>query len=110
VGIYGVKSYLVSRRAREIGIRIALGAEPRRVVGMVVSEGLLLVGLGLVAGVALSVMTGSFVRGALFQGRALDIPVIAISGATLVATFVLASWLPSRRATQVQPATALRVQ
>jgi ABC-type antimicrobial peptide transport system permease subunit len=77
---------------------------------MVVSEGLLLVGLGLVAGVALSVMTGSFVRGALFQGRALDIPVIAISGATLVATFVLASWLPSRRATQVQPATALRVQ
>jgi predicted permease len=109
-GIYGVKSYLVSRRTREIGIRIALGAEPRRVVGMVVGEGLLLVGLGLVAGVALSVMTGSFVRGALFQGRALDIPVIAGSAATLVATFVLASWLPTRRATQVQPATALRAQ
>jgi ABC-type antimicrobial peptide transport system permease subunit len=74
VGIYGVKSYLVSRRTREIGIRIALGAEPRRVVGMVVGEGLLLVGLGLVAGVVLSVMTGTLVRGALFQGRARSLP------------------------------------
>ena len=110
VGIYGVKSYLVSRRTREIGIRIALGAAPRRVVGMVVGEGLLLVGLGLSAGVGLSVMTGSLLRGALFQGRALDIPVIAIAAATLIATFVLASWLPSRRATLVQPATALRAQ
>jgi ABC-type antimicrobial peptide transport system permease subunit len=77
---------------------------------MVVGEGLLLVGLGLVAGVTLSVMTGALVRGALFQGRALDIPVIAISAATLAATFVLASWLPSRRATRVQPAIALRAQ
>jgi predicted permease len=110
VGIYGVKSYLVSRRTREIGIRIALGAEPRRVVGMVVGEGLVLGALGLVAGVALSALTGSLVRGSLFQGRALDIPVIAISAATLVATFVLASWLPSRRATRVQPAAALRAQ
>jgi predicted permease len=110
VGIYGVKSYLVSRRTREIGIRIALGAEPRRVVAMVVGEGLLLVGLGLVGGVALSVVTGSLVRAALFQGRTLDLPVIAISAATLVATFVLASWVPSRRATRVQPATALRAQ
>ena len=77
---------------------------------MIVGEGLLLVGLGLVTGLALSAMTGSLVRGALFQGRALDIPVIAIAAATLVATFLLASWLPSRRATHVQPATALRAQ
>ena len=110
VGIYGVKSYLVSRRTREIGIRIALGAEPRRVVGIVVGEGLLLVGLGLLAGSALSAAIGSVLRGALFQGRALDVPVIAIAAATLVATFILASWIPSRRATQVEPATALRAQ
>jgi predicted permease len=110
VGIYGVKSYLVSRRTREIGIRIALGAEPRRVVGMVVGEGMLLVGLGLVGGVALSTTIGSVLRGALFQGRALDVPVIAIAAVTLVATFMLASWLPSRRATQVEPAAALRAQ
>jgi predicted permease len=110
VGIYGVKSYLVSRRTREIGIRIALGAEPRRVVGMVIGEGLLLAGLGLVVGVVLSVIAGWLVRGSLFQGRALDVPVIAIAAATLVATFVAACWLPSRRATRVQPATALRAQ
>jgi hypothetical protein len=53
-------------------------------------------------------MTGSFVCGALLQGRALDILVIGISAATLVATFVLASWLPSRRAAQLHPARALR--
>jgi ABC-type antimicrobial peptide transport system permease subunit len=110
VGVYGVKSYLVSRRTREIGIRIALGAEPRSVVGMVVREGLVLVGLGLVAGVGLSLMTGNLVRGALFQGRALDVPVIALAALTLVLSIVAASWLPAYRATRVQPATALRAQ
>ena len=89
---------------------MALGAEPKRVIGMVIGEGLLLVGVGLVAGVALSVVTGSVVRPSLFQGRALDVPVIAVAAATLVATFILASWVPTHRATRVQPATALRAQ
>jgi predicted permease len=109
-GVYGVKSYLVSRRTREIGIRVALGAEPHNVVGMVVREGLALVTLGLVAGVGLSLMTGNLVRGVLFQGRALDVPVVALSAATLVLSIVVASWVPARRATRVQPATALRAQ
>jgi predicted permease len=109
-GVYGVKSYLVSRRTREIGIRIALGAEPRNVVGMVVGEGLVLVSLGLVAGVGLSLMTGNLVRGVLFQGRALDMPVIALAVLTLMLSIVAASWLPARKASRVQPATALRAQ
>ncbi|HSC29347.1 MAG TPA: ABC transporter permease [Vicinamibacterales bacterium] len=109
-GVYGVKSYLVSRRTREIGIRIALGAEPHKVVGMVVGEGLMLVVVGLVAGVGLSLITGMLVRGVFFQGRALDVPVIALSATTLTLAIVTASWLPARRATRVDPAAALRVQ
>lgn len=110
VGVYGVKSYLVSRRTREIGIRMALGAEPRRVIGMVVGEGVVLVVVGMLAGVALSAAAGALLRASLFQGRALDVPVIAVSAATLATTFLLASWVPTRRATRVQPATALRTQ
>lgn len=109
-GVYGVKSYLVSRRTREIGIRIALGAHSRDVVQMVVREGLILTGVGLLAGVGLSVVVGGLMRGWLFQGRALDAPVIALAAVTLVGSMALASWLPARRATRVAPATALRAQ
>jgi hypothetical protein len=109
-GVYGVKAYLVSQRTREIGIRMALGAEPRAVVGMVVREGLVLVGLGLAAGVGLSMITGGLVRGMLFQGRALDLPVVALAAGTLLGAIVLASWMPARRATRVDPTTALRAQ
>jgi predicted permease len=108
IGVYGVKAYLVSRRTREIGIRVALGAEPRNVVGMVLREGLALVAAGLVLGVGLSVLTGSALRGMLFQGRTLDLPVIALAAGTLVLAMLLASWMPARRATRVAPTTALR--
>ena len=108
VGIYGVKSYLVSRRTREIGVRVALGAEPRDVVWMVIREGLVLIGVGVVAGAGLSLLTGQALRAVLFQGRALDVPVVVITTVTLVASVLLASWLPARRATRVAPATALR--
>jgi putative ABC transport system permease protein len=110
VGIYGVKSYLVSRRTREIGIRVALGAERRDVITMVIREGLVLAGLGLAVGVGLSLLAGPAVRGLLFQGRALDLPVIALAAVTLLASLILASWLPARRATRVPPTIALRTQ
>jgi putative ABC transport system permease protein len=109
-GVYGVKAYLVSRRTREIGIRIALGAESRDVVGMVLGEGLALGLAGLVLGVGLSIVTGDLLRGMLFQGRALDLPVIAVAAVTLVGSMLLASWLPARRAMRVPPTTALRAQ
>jgi predicted permease len=108
VGVYGVKSYLVAGRTREIGIRVALGAEPRDVVRMVLREGLMLVSVGLVAGAGLSILTGMGLRSVLFQGRALDLPVVAIAAVTLLAAMLLASWLPARRATRVAPTTALR--
>jgi ABC-type antimicrobial peptide transport system permease subunit len=108
IGVYGVKAYLVSRRTREIGIRVALGAEPRNIVRMVLGEGLLLGAAGLAAGVVLSIMAGNLLRGMLFQGRALDMPVIGLAALTLVASVLVASWLPARRATRVPPTTALR--
>jgi ABC-type antimicrobial peptide transport system permease subunit len=107
-GVYGVKAYLVSRRTREIGVRIALGAEPRHVVSMVVGEGLVLVACGLVAGAGLSVLTGQAMRSVLFQGEALDLPVIAVASVTLLTAVLLASFVPARRATRVAPTTALR--
>jgi hypothetical protein len=108
VGVYGVKSYLVARRTREIGVRIALGAEPRDVVWMVLGDGLALVTTGVILGAALSVLTGMTMRPILFQGRALDLPVVAVVAATLAAAVLLASWVPARRATRVAPTTALR--
>jgi len=108
IGIYGVKAYLVSRRTREIGIRVALGAEPRDVVSMVLREGLALVVVGLLAGVGLSALTGGLLRGMLFQGRTLDGAVIGVAAVTILASILLASWIPARRATRVAPTTALR--
>jgi predicted permease len=107
-GVYGVKAYLVSRRTREIGIRVALGAEPVNVVRMVLGEGLALAAIGLGAGVGLSAITGSLLRGMLFQGRALDLPVIAVAAGTLVLAILAASWIPARRAARVAPTRALR--
>lgn len=110
MGIYGVKSYLVSRRTREIGVRVALGAEPRDVIWMVIREGLVLIGAGVATGAGLSLLTGQALRAVLFQGRALDVPVILAATATLIISVLLASWLPARRATRGAPATALRNQ
>ncbi|HET9368650.1 MAG TPA: FtsX-like permease family protein, partial [Vicinamibacterales bacterium] len=108
VGVYGVKAYLVSRRTREIGVRMALGADGRDVVWMVLREGLTLVTVGLLVGAGLSFLTGQVMRGMLFQGRALDLTIVSISAVTLVASVLLASWLPARRATRVAPTVALR--
>ncbi len=108
VGVYGVKSYVVARRTREIGIRVALGATPRNVVGMVVRDGLVTTIIGIVAGLALSVLVGSVIRSMLFGDGGLDAPVIfgAVFALGVAATF--AAWLPARRATRVAPTLALR--
>jgi predicted permease len=108
IGVYGVKAYLVARRTREIGVRVALGADPRRVVAMVLRDGLALSVAGLVAGAGLSVLAGTAMRSMLFQGRSLDLPVVALAAGTLVAAVLLASWLPARRATRVAPTQAMR--
>jgi len=97
VGVYGVKSYLVARRTQEIGVRVALGAQPRDIIWMVLRDGLVLVSVAAVMGAALSMLTGAAMRPILFQGRALDLPLVALAAVTLAAAILLACWLPARR-------------
>ena len=108
VGIYGVVSYLVSLRRREIGVRMALGATTTSVRGMVVREGLALgvggVALGLIAAGFLSSLMSSL----LFGVRSLDPATYLSVSVALVTVSALASWLPARRAAGVDPSMALR--
>jgi hypothetical protein len=107
-GIYGAKSYAVARRTREIGVRMALGATPGRVVGMIVGEGLRLalwgVGLGLLIGLGL----GRVLDSVFVEVVAFDPLTFTAAPAFLLLACVAAAWLPARRATTVNPMTALR--
>jgi ABC-type antimicrobial peptide transport system permease subunit len=83
VGVYGVKSYVVARRTREIGIRVALGATRRDVVNMIVRDGLLTTSIGLITGLALSVLTGLALRAMLVGDGKFDVPGVAGAGIAL---------------------------
>jgi ABC-type antimicrobial peptide transport system permease subunit len=108
VGLYGVLTYLVSRRTREIGMRLAIGAEPRTVVGMVVGRALRLTGMGLSLGAVLAWVGGGVLDGLLHGVEAATPAVFAGAGAVLAAVALVAAWIPARRASRVDPATALR--
>ena len=108
VGVYGVKAYVVARRTREIGIRVALGASPRHVIGAIVRDGFLTTAVGLAAGLALSVFAGSLLRNMLFGDARFDATVILGAMAALSAAAAFAAWLPARRATRIPPTLALR--
>jgi ABC-type antimicrobial peptide transport system permease subunit len=110
VGIYGVKSYLVSQRTREIGIRMALGAQSRDVLGMVLREGVQLTGTGLAIGLVLSSGVGLLLRSLLYQVSPFDPVTFIVAPAVLATAAFIACWLPARRATRVEPVEALRNQ
>jgi predicted permease len=107
VGLYGVMSYSVGQRTREIGLRMALGAGRRDVLGLVLRQGLTLVGAGVVLGVAGAFAASRLVRTLLFQSPSDPLSFIGASGA-LVAVAVLASLVPARRASRVDPVITLR--
>jgi putative ABC transport system permease protein len=108
VGLYGVMSYLVTRRKVEIGIRMALGSDPRGVVRMVLAEsGILVVG-GVVAGVAVAAAVSSWARTLLYGVEPWDPSSLTLAGGVLGVVSLAAAWLPARRASRVSPATALR--
>jgi putative ABC transport system permease protein len=110
LGIYGVMAYAVSQRTREIGIRIALGAAPRGVLGLVVKQGVMLAALGVVLGAVLAAGAVRLLRGMLFGVSPTD-PVVFGSIATLlVLVAALATYLPARRAARVDPVDALRAE
>lgn len=109
-GIYGLLSYEVTRRTREIGIRIAVGAPRSHVVKMVLRQGLLLALIGTVVGAGLSVGASRLLESLLYHVRAGD-PLTLIGVAlALIAVSLLACWIPARRATKVDPLVALRYE
>lgn len=108
IGLYGVMSYSVARRHNEIGIRMALGAEPASVMKLVLSNVAMVTVLGLVTGIVVAVSTGRFVNTLLFGLVATDKTMIAIAGATLAMAAALAGYVPARRAARVDPMAALR--
>jgi putative ABC transport system permease protein len=108
LGLYGVTSYAVSRRRTEIGIRMALGAAPRGVVGMVLGRVGLLVAVGIVLGVGVSLWAARFVSALLFGLEPRDWGTLLVSALILGAIGALAGWIPAVRASRIDPATVLR--
>jgi len=110
IGLYGVMAYMVALRTRELGIRVALGADPRQLARTVALRGLKLIAVGVVAGFVLYAMAAPFLRAFLYGVTTSD--PLTLIGATLalVGTASLASWLPARRAARVDPAEALRAE
>ena len=108
IGLYGVMSYLVAERTNEIGVRVALGADARRIMGYVVGEGVILVVAGLFFGLLGSLAGVRLLRTMLFQVSVYD-PVIFVAGAALlVATALVACFVPARKAAALDPVEALR--
>jgi len=110
IGLYGVVSYAVSRRSREMGIRMSLGAAPGKVVSQVVREGMVLVGVGTGAGLILALAGAQVLRSLLFGVEAVDpVTFVSVPAVLLVVTLV-AAYLPARRASRVDPVRALKAE
>jgi putative ABC transport system permease protein len=108
VGLGGLMSYTVAQRTHEIGVRMALGAHPGNVMGMLIREGMLLVGMGIIIGTAVALAVGRYLQSLLFGIGARDPATIAGSAALLAAVALVACYIPARRAMRVDPMVALR--
>jgi putative ABC transport system permease protein len=110
VGIYGVISFAVSQRTREIGVRMALGARPADVLRMVLGEGLKLVAVGVVLGIGASLLLTRLLEGMVYGVGLRDPLIFAIVNVLMVAVSLAACYIPARRATRVDPLVALRYE
>jgi putative ABC transport system permease protein len=110
IGIYGVMAYSVAQRTREIGIRIALGASVPHVIGLVLRDGLQLVALGIGIGAVASYGAARLIASQLYSTSQTDPLVLLLVAVVLVAVALFACWLPARKATRVDPVTALRAE
>lgn len=108
IGLYGVMSYMVTRRKVEIGIRMALGADPQSVVRMILGESGLLLASGVVAGVALAVLVARLVTTLFYGVKPWDPSSYAIAVGVLGTVMIVAAWIPARRASRLPPTIALR--
>jgi len=110
IGVYGVMSYSIEQRTQELGIRMALGAQASNLRNMVIGQGMILAGAGLVLGIGGALWLTRFLASFLFGVKAWD-PVAFIVTPLLLSTVALfAVWIPARRATRVDPMTALRLE
>lgn len=110
IGLYGVKAYSVARRTREIGIRMALGAQRRAVLQMIMREGSIMLLAGLALGLLLAAATGKVLSGILYQVSALDPPAFIAAPMLLAIAALIATWLPARRAATLNPVEALHYE
>jgi predicted permease len=109
VGLYAVIAFAVSQRWRELGIRSALGASSGRLVRMVVTNGMLFVGVGVVLGLTLALALGSRIEPLLFRTRARDALVLGVAASVVLAVGWVSSLVPARRASRISPAEILRI-
>ncbi|HEU4585291.1 MAG TPA: ABC transporter permease [Gemmatimonadaceae bacterium] len=110
IGLYGVLAYFVTQRRREIGVRVALGADSASVLRMVVRRGLWLAGAGLIVGLAGAALLTRFMRSVLYGVGTTDPATFAGVAAVLLGVAFLASWIPARRAARVDPLIAMRAE
>ncbi|MBC8088202.1 MAG: ABC transporter permease [Phycisphaerae bacterium] len=108
LGVYGVMAYTVTQRHREIGVRLALGAQPTGILRMVLGQGTRLAAIGILVGLGSALMVGQLMQALLFGVTSFDWPTFAGVGLVLGGMTLLASWLPARRAMAVDPNTAIR--
>jgi len=110
IGLYGLMSYTVTRRTREIGIRVALGAQQRSVLAMVLREALVLALFGIAIGIPSALMATRFIASMLFGISTHDLPTITGIALLLLLVALLAGFLPARRASGIDPVVALRTE
>jgi len=110
IGVYGVLAYAVARRRHEFGVRLALGAEPRQIVGAVLREGLIVAGAGCVAGLLAAFVLSRLLETQLYGVRPHDPLTYAVTLAMLAVAALAACWIPARRATRMSPLDALRAE
>jgi putative ABC transport system permease protein len=110
VGLYAVVSFSVAERTHELGLRVALGATPRNLLGLVLSDGLRLVGIGVALGLTSAFGLARFLESQLFGVTAHDPGTFIMVPVLLITAAVLGCLIPARRATRIDPMTALRTQ
>jgi putative ABC transport system permease protein len=108
IGIYGVISYAVSERSHELGLRMALGAQPRHVVRLVLGQAMTLSFLGVIIGVAVSLAAAPLLAEFLYGVKPHDVLTLLLVSSLLIAVTFLASYIPARHATAIDPMETLR--
>jgi len=108
VGVAGVLAFSVSQRTNELGIRVALGAEPQSILRMILGEGATMAVIGLVIGGLAAMPLSTMLKGLLFGVQPVDPPTILVAAMLLMSVALIAAWVPARRAMSVDPMTALR--